>query len=148
MGAKKKKPAASPSTPSTPSAADATPAPPGTISLQLCDPPAECGAAMSVCLHWEDMRRAELCLGGAVYIAANPDAYALVEERVPSPVVLVSVWSSGKVAPGRLGLPPAVRAALGPVFRGLASGSGLNSGLGSGLGLRSGLWSGLGLGLG
>ena len=111
MGAKtKKKTPASPCADSS-AAADAD-VPAGTLLLQVCEPPPEC-KALSVCLHWEDMRRANLVLGGAVHVSAASDGSE--EGRAPAPTLLLSAWSSGRVPPGRAGLPPTVRAALGTV---------------------------------
>ena len=113
MGGKtKKKTPASPAA-DGPAAADAeVDAPAGTLLLQVCEPPPEC-KALSVCLHWEEMRRANLVLGGAVHVTAASDGSE--EGRAPAPTLLLSAWSSGRVPAGRAGLPSAVRAALGPV---------------------------------
>ena len=113
MGGKtKKKTPASPAADS-PAAADAeADAPAGTLLLQVCEPPPEC-KALSVCLHWEEMRRANLVLGGAVHVTAASDGSE--EGRAPAPTLLLSAWSSGRVPAGRAGLPSTVRAALGPV---------------------------------
>ena len=110
----KKKTPASPSadSPAAAAAVAAVDAPAGTLLLQLCEPPPEC-KALSVCLHWEDMRRANLVLGGPVHVSAASDGSE--EERTPAPTLLLSAWSSGRVPPGRAGLPSSVRAALGAV---------------------------------
>ena len=115
MGGKtKKKTPASPSadSPAAAAADAAADAPPGTLLVQVCEPPPEC-KALSVCLHWEDMRRANLVLGGAVHVSAASDGSE--EARAPAPTLLLSAWSSGRVPPGRAGLPSTVRAALGTV---------------------------------
>ena len=109
MGGKTKKKTPTSPAADSPAAADAeADAPAGTLLLQVCEPPPEC-KALSVCLHWEEMRRANLVLGGAVHVTAASDGSE--EGRAPAPTLLLSAWSSGRVPAGRAGLPSTVRAA-------------------------------------
>ena len=71
--------------------------------LQLA--PVEC-RPRSALMHWESLRGLGMSLGDVVAVWA--------EETVATPLLL-SVWASGAVAVGRVGLSEEARAALGPV---------------------------------
>ena len=73
--------------------------------LQLA--PVEC-RPRSALMHWESLRGLGMSLGDVVAVWA--------EETVATPLLL-SVWASGAVAVGRVGLSEEARAALGPVSR-------------------------------
>ena len=75
------------------------------MMLQLA--PVEC-RPRSALMHWESLRGLGMSLGDVVAVWA--------EETVATPLLL-SVWASGAVAVGRVGLSEEARAALGPVSR-------------------------------
>lgn len=73
--------------------------------------------ALSVCLHWETLRKLGVCVGGPVLLSASDDEGGAFNGRTP--ILLLSAWASGRVGLTRVALSDEALAAVGTAPLGL-----------------------------